>query len=79
MQLNVDKAKHDRMVRDILMMFNESAVHPAELCLALGEAVGRIVNQVDGSGQAKTQLVNMAVQQMARAIDQKQSSIITPN
>jgi hypothetical protein len=77
MKMNVDKAKHDRMVRDVLMLFNESAVHPAELVLALGEVVGRIINQVDGSGQAKTELVNIAVKQMAAAIDAKQPRIIT--
>lgn len=77
MKLNVDKQKHDRMVRDILMVFNEQSVHPAELVLALGEACGRVIHQVNGSDIAKRELVDVAIKMMAATIEEGEKNVIT--
>lgn len=69
MKLDIDKDKQKRMVRDILMQFNGSALHPAELVLALSEALGRVIAQVEGSDMAKQELTELAIKHMATAIE----------
>lgn len=67
MDINIDKDKHDRMVRGFLL--EARGAHPAEIVLAMGEAIGRVIAGVSGTDVVKTQLVNVAVKQMATAID----------
>jgi hypothetical protein len=79
MEIRIDKDKHDRMVRDMLMLVR--GAHPAEIVLALGEAIGRVIAEVAGSDVVKTQLVNVAVKQMATAIEhapRNESGILLP-
>lgn len=79
MDIHIDKDKHDRMVRDVLMQVR--GAHPAEIVLAMGEAIGRVIAEVAGSDVVKTQLVNVAIKQMATAIDhapKNESGLILP-
>lgn len=66
MDIVIDKDKHGRMVRNLLIEVR--GAHPAEIVLAMGEAVGRVIAGVSGTDIVKRQLVDVAVKQMASAI-----------
>lgn len=75
MEVKVDKEKHDKMVRQTLMQFNGQGVHPGEVVLALSEAVGRTIATIDGD-MVQRELVDLAIKQMARAIDNGRGRIL---
>lgn len=64
------------MVHNTLMQFNGGTFHPVELVLALAECCGRVIHQVRGSDIARRELVDVAVKQMAAAIEAGDKRII---
>lgn len=75
-QFKIDKPKVDRMVRDTLMQFNNSAVHPAEMVIALAECIGRVINQVPGTVIVTHQLMDLAIKHMAETVAVKHPEVM---
>ncbi len=75
MKYEIDMQKKARMVKDALMLFNESGAHPGEVVLALSEACGRVIASIDGD-MVKRELVDIAIKQMAASIEAGSSRII---
>jgi hypothetical protein len=78
--INIDKEKVHRMAVDAIRMFDNTGANYTELVAALGQAVGRTIIALGEMGMSdinKRALVDLAVGEMARAIDAKQSRIIT--
>lgn len=75
--LAIDKQKINRICRDTMLNFQGSTVHPLEMMLGLGEAVGRLINQVDCSDLAKKEMLDLVIQHIARTIDAGRNQIIT--
>lgn len=76
MELNIDKAKVDNMVRQTLMGFSDSGAHPAEVVLALAECIGRIVFMLPGNDLVKKDMLDLAIKQMAATIHAGMSNVI---
>ena len=69
MIVNVDKEKIERMVRHTLHGISGQGAHPGEVILALSECVGRVIVTIEGDGILKRELVDLAIKQMAQAIE----------
>ena len=69
--VNIDKVKVNRMVTSILRNLHDSGAHPAEVVMALGEALGRVIATMDtigGTDIIKRELFQLAVNQVASAV-----------
>jgi hypothetical protein len=69
--IDVDKAKVNRMVTQILKHFHGSGAHPGEIVLALGESLGRViaaVGEMSKNEMVQRELVDLAIKQMTNAI-----------
>lgn len=71
-ELNLDHEKIKRMSMDILHGLSDSGAHPVEVVVALAQSIGRVVVSLDRAGVsdiAKKEIVDLAVKQMAAAIE----------
>lgn len=79
--LNLDQRKVTRMSMDVLQSLSGSGAHPVEVIVALAQCIGRVVVSLDDIGVtpiAKQELVDLAIKQMATAIDEGTKRIVTP-
>lgn len=78
--INIDHRKVRSMSMAALHEFNDSGAHPAEVILALAEAIGRVVVSLDAAGVsdiAKKELVDLAIKHMAQSIEAGMPKVIT--
>ena len=78
--INIDKNKVDRIVWNTLRGLQDNGAHPAEIIIALAQCVGRMIatmGETGGAGPiAQRELVDIAIKQMAAAIEAGSSPII---
>lgn len=70
-QVPIDKAKVSRMVTQTLKHFHDSGAHPAEVVIALGEAMGRVIAATAEMGLneiAQRELLDIGIKQCTNAI-----------
>ena len=76
--LNIDTKKVERMSLDALKLYSDSGAHPAEVIIALAQAVGRVIASMDAHGEiAQRELLDLAIKQMATAIMKGLPSVIS--
>ena len=77
--LNLDTNKVKRMSVDILRSLSDSGAHPIEVIVALAQCCGRVIATLDAAGVnevGKRDIVDLAIKQMAAAIETGQPRVI---
>lgn len=77
--VTIDKEKVDRIVRETLTSLENNGAHPVEVIVALSQCVGRVIAAFGMHGASEVtlkELVDVAVKQMATAIEHGRNRVI---
>lgn len=80
--VRIDKEKVTKMVTGTLKMFHDSGAHPAEVVIALGEAMGRVISATGEMGAtdvAQREMLDIGIKQITNAIIAARPQIEVPN
>ena len=68
-QVNIDKQKVAKMVQQFFQVFNDQGAHPAEVCFALSETLGRVISSLNSGDIVKKELLDLSIKHMAGSIE----------